>query len=136
LPTGQSCGLNVVCNAAGRCVECLTEDQCPAAPECQAPVCSNFQCDVENVLVDTPCDGGKCNGNGACVECLGNGDCKGSDVCSNGVCGPDLCKNSKKDGLETDVDCGGPVCAKCAAGKACKVDLDCLSNQCNGVVCG
>jgi hypothetical protein len=136
LPIGQSCGLNVVCNDAGHCVECLTEDQCPAAPECQAPACSNFRCDVENVLVDTPCSTGKCDGNGACVECLGNGDCHGSDVCADGKCLPSNCKNGNEDGLETDIDCGGLVCAKCAAGKACILNSDCLSNQCTGDICG
>jgi hypothetical protein len=136
-PTGQSCGLDLVCNDAGRCVDCLTEDQCPAAPECQAPTCNNFRCGVENVLVDTTCSTGKCDGNGACVECLGKGDCDNSDVCVDGKCLPDDCKNGNEDDLETDIDCGGPVCAKCATGKACVVNSDCLSNQCTPAkVCG
>ncbi|MGU7774993.1 YncE family protein [Burkholderia sp. MR1-5-21] len=35
-----------------------------------------------------------------------------------------------KDDLETDVDCGGPVCPKCAQFKSCNVNADCQSNQC------
>lgn len=33
--------------------------------------------------------------------------------------------NGKKDGSETDVDCGGPNAPKCAEGKSCNVDGDC-----------
>jgi hypothetical protein len=33
--------------------------------------------------------------------------------------------NGKKDGTETDVDCGGAAAPKCAEGKSCNVDADC-----------
>lgn len=31
---------------------------------------------------------------------------------------------------ETDVDCGGPLCAKCEVGKYCQIDTDCKSGVC------
>jgi hypothetical protein len=34
------------------------------------------------------------------------------------------------DGAETDVDCGGPACAKCPTFAHCSVDTDCESNIC------
>lgn len=38
----------------------------------------------------------------------------------------DACKDNAKSGDETDVDCGGSVCAKkCDEGKACGKDADC-----------
>src|SRR5207253_10499742 len=40
-----------------------------------------------------------------------------------------------KNGLETDVDCGGPACMKCGGGHACLVNGDCGSNLCSGGVC-
>jgi hypothetical protein len=40
-----------------------------------------------------------------------------------------------KNGKETDVDCGGPDCAKCANTKACGVASDCLSGTCTGGAC-
>ncbi|KAJ8602577.1 hypothetical protein CTAYLR_008775 [Chrysophaeum taylorii] len=40
------------------------------------------------------------------------------------------CINGIQDGAETDVDCGGPVCEACAAGKACAADSDCSSLSC------
>jgi hypothetical protein len=40
------------------------------------------------------------------------------------------CVNGEKDGLETDVDCGGDTCVPCVAGKACGTDLDCATHYC------
>ena len=40
--------------------------------------------------------------------------------------------NGVKDGAETDVDCGGPICPKCADTLACAVDADCASSICDG----
>ncbi len=45
------------------------------------------------------------------------------------------CKDEIKNGQETDVDCGGPVCPACAAGKACIAAGDCQSARCDNDVC-
>jgi hypothetical protein len=52
--------------------------------------------------------------------------CNESDL--GNPCGK--CANGKKDGDETDVDCGG-WCQGCADGKACAADWDCASSSCN-----
>lgn len=39
------------------------------------------------------------------------------------------------DGDETDVDCGGRVCATCSAGKRCLMGTDCASGICTNQVC-
>ncbi|WAM28225.1 hypothetical protein [Myxococcus sp. NMCA1] len=45
---------------------------------------------------------------------------------SDGVfCVPTTCKDGIKTGGETDVDCGGPVCARCGKGKRCHQQSDC-----------
>lgn len=41
-----------------------------------------------------------------------------------------LSTHSKQNGLETDVDCGGPSCTPCPSGSKCLVDSDCLYNNC------
>ncbi|WP_437669460.1 hypothetical protein [Sorangium sp. So ce131] len=42
-----------------------------------------------------------------------------------------LCFDGEKDGLETDVDCGGTLCAKrCGAGKSCASEADCDGLPC------
>ena len=45
------------------------------------------------------------------------------------------CADGKLDGKETDVDCGGGVCAPCAAGKACKAHSDCKVAICASGAC-
>jgi hypothetical protein len=45
------------------------------------------------------------------------------------------CNNGSKDGLETDVDCGGS-CTKCATGKSCAANKDCFSDVCSDGKCG
>ena len=45
------------------------------------------------------------------------------------------CLDNQKNGDETDVDCGGPACPKCALGKACTVDTDCGPGACVKNLC-
>lgn len=48
-----------------------------------------------------------------------------------------LCSDSSKSTSigESDVDCGGNVCEKCANGKTCTTSLDCLENTCVNNIC-
>lgn len=43
---------------------------------------------------------------------------------------PPSCNDGAKNQDETDVDCGGAKCAKCADGKICKAPLDCQNGGC------
>jgi hypothetical protein len=45
------------------------------------------------------------------------------------------CSDGTKDGAETDVDCGGPSCPRCADGKKCSVTTDCTAGNCASGVC-
>jgi hypothetical protein len=40
-----------------------------------------------------------------------------------------------KNGKETDVDCGGGACTKCAPGKTCSLASDCTSSVCKAGLC-
>jgi hypothetical protein len=54
------------------------------------------------------------------------------------VAGPgpvDTCTDGIRDGTETDIDCGGSSCPKCANGKTCGVGSDCSSGTCTGGIC-
>ena len=48
------------------------------------------------------------------------------------------CTDGSRNGGETDVDCGGPSCPRCAADRLCAAATDCLSGLCEGrcVSCG
>ena len=75
--------------------------------------------------------------------CTSNDDCA-SDVCSldqtcagGGACGTCVaptCVDGKKNGLETDLDCGGGTCGGCATGKGCVANNDCNSGVCSSTV--
>jgi len=45
------------------------------------------------------------------------------------------CTDQAKNGDETDVDCGGGVCPKCADGKVCLKHADCKSGVCKSGIC-
>src|SRR5215213_7489141 len=44
------------------------------------------------------------------------------------------CTDRRKDGLETDIDCGG-TCTPCALDRACQTSTDCLSGACKSSKC-
>jgi hypothetical protein len=45
------------------------------------------------------------------------------------------CADKQQDGLETDVDCGGPTCARCPNFDKCLVGSDCQSGVCQNSRC-
>jgi hypothetical protein len=45
------------------------------------------------------------------------------------------CTDHKRNGNETDVDCGGGKCPRCADGKICDVANDCVSGTCESGQC-
>jgi hypothetical protein len=67
--------------------------------------------------------------------CSTHKDCK-YDWCINGSCLPDYCKDGEYTefwpAMETDIDCGGPMCdARCGAGKTCVDNSDCSAGFCD-----
>ncbi len=48
---------------------------------------------------------------------------------------PATCTNDRKDGSETDVDCGGSCDRKCSVGSGCVTGGDCVDLTCTGGTC-
>lgn len=65
-------------------------------------------------------------GSGAASNTGGSGGAPGGTA---GIAG---CVNSERDGFESDIDCGGPLCIPCIDGKKCASDSDCQSGDCSG----
>jgi len=111
------------------CVECIAS--MPAAASCGAGLqCDGFWCEP------FPQCSGECGG--LCAPCATGHPCKvNSDClsgnCVSGMCQLPSCSNGKKDGEETDIDCGS--CGPCANGKLCKAPGDCSSGVCKGGKC-
>jgi hypothetical protein len=53
----------------------------------------------------------------------------GGNAGMGGTMSVDPCENKKKDGTETDVDCGGECTDRCATGKGCGDLTDCIANN-------
>jgi hypothetical protein len=105
---------------------------CGPAHKCQ---CTDGAQDGAETDVD-------CGGNVCGVACADGKGCLVATDCTSGFCGPDsnchpaTCNDKVKDVNETDVDCGGTDCQKCASGKYCNGKADCISNACTGHSCG
>jgi hypothetical protein len=141
---------DVDCGGAS-CPKCAISKTCASATDCALvggfAQCQNNICIVPNAPcgnavkdgseTDVDCGGSQC---GKCQNgwfCSVGTDCK-SGACSGGVCvaANPTCADGIKNGGETDTDCGGPVCAKCAGGQTCSNVGDCLSGSCVLNACG
>ena len=121
---------------------CKAGESCAVARDCESGVCNQttkacapaYTTDGVKNGTETDID---CGGPSAPVCAAGKTCAVGGD-CDSGFCSLDggslKCeprKAGRKDGDETDVDCGGTVAPKCAAEKTCAADRDCASNACS-----
>jgi hypothetical protein len=97
---------------------------CMTGADCASGLCMAGLC-------ESPCD--PSTGAACAVGCESDNDCA-TGVCSNGGCFPPSSRDGKKDGDETDTDCGGSA-PPCADGLMCLVDADCASIHCTGGTC-
>lgn len=105
-----------------------TDDTCTAGIAAHPPKAVGAACTMGG--------GKRCSSASTCVECVADADCA-SQVCDTmtSTCALMVCGDNKKNGSETDVDCGGTQCPPCAAGKACATNADCVGAACVGLVC-
>ena len=82
--------------------------------------------------------GGSCEDACTANDCESDADCNKGYICKNEVCtkkpGSASCADGKKNGDETDVDCGGS-CGGCAENMQCGTNSDCKSDNCADGVC-
>jgi len=101
----------------------------------EAETCDDGNADDTDACLST-CAEATC-GDGAVwagMEACDDGNADDSDMCTT-TCALPTCDDAVKDGPETDVDCGGGECPKCALGKACAGAGDCASGVCTAGVC-
>src|SRR5262249_39805866 len=112
----------------GTCFACAAGKSCSLGSDCQSGICAGGVCQANGCLdgikdgteTDVDCGGGICTTCPNGKACQGNSDCT-SSACNTITltCVASQCADAHKDGLETDVDCGGGICSACATGKAC-----------------
>ena len=104
--------VTVVCDGVGG-LRMQAADDPPTPSACTSSTCGAGVVVTINAVDGTTCSGG---------------------TCSAGTCVPVSCKDGKKNGTETDIDCGGS-CSACADGATCQATKDCKSASCLGGTC-
>ena len=137
--TAKDCGGGEPTNAP----RCPTGQACIETADCDKVLCTGQLCQPPTAVdgiqngteSDKDCGGGaptnarRCNENEMCGE---GSDCD-SRFCTAGICEPR--KAGRKDGDETDIDCGGLVAPACNWGLGCALNDDCESNRCVAGTC-
>jgi hypothetical protein len=62
------------------------------------------------------------------------GSCTPTDWGTDDIA-PASCDDQRRNGTETDIDCGGSQCQRCLVGNACLTGSDCASGECTGGTC-
>jgi cysteine-rich repeat protein len=135
-----SCGDSTI-QQGEQCDDGNDDDTDDCTSLCQDAICGDgFQ------KVDEECDDGNTDDTDMCVAgCLiaacGDGfvlagtegcddaNADETDACTS-LCQPPACDDLLLSGSESDVDCGGGTCPKCADGLVCNAPTDCMSGAC------
>ncbi|MFT3766074.1 MAG: delta-60 repeat domain-containing protein [Minicystis sp.] len=125
-----------VCDGAGSTATANDDTDVPDdGNPCTIDACAGGTPSNTPAAAGAVCGAGQiCDGNGACVACITDADCA-AGTCVANACVVASCTDTVQNAGETDVDCGGPSCAKCADTKKCSASSDCASGLCAGGVC-
>jgi hypothetical protein len=124
--------------------KCADGKKCVMDSDCFYGTCDNTLCVscFDGVMNSTESDidcGGVCGSTcGVNKKCNSGADCT-TGVCNmmTKLCSAPTCTDMVKNGTESDVDCGGSCPNKCAAGKMCTKDGDCVGGtKCLNGICG
>lgn len=121
------------------CPQCSEAKVCNNDTDCMSGVCgpnesANATCNSTDCN-NTSCNSSNCvNGSNNVSYCQGE-VCFKCKICTNVCCLAPTCSDGVMNEDETDVDCGGSRCPKCANTKACNNGSDCMSGICNASVC-
>jgi hypothetical protein len=131
-------------DCGGSCARCATGKSCHVGADCVSGVCSVTTCAAATCFDNVP-NGSESDvdcGGSACPKCATGKACLDATDCASGycaaathVCATPTCSDAARNGAETDVDCGGGACPKCADGKACGNATDCASDACTAGTC-
>lgn len=126
-PDCDGCDPGKPCVIGGDCKQSVC-----AQGVCATPTCADGLKNGMETAAD--CGGAPASTCGPCAvgkACVADGDCA-SGAC-DGVtlkCTAPSCSDGALNGLETGIDCGGPICGStCPNGETCVVDADCASGS-------
>ncbi len=133
--TDVDCG-GPICSGCAVGKKCVQTSDCTAPEGCDKTTkrCDANQCNdgaLDGNETDVDCGGGTCSGCGVGKKCKFTSDCLSGEGCdlTTHTCDANTCNDGLKDGSETDIDCGGPLCNSCGQGKGCLSNSDCLTGE-------
>eukprot|EP00877_Chromochloris_zofingiensis_P011489 jgi/Chrzof1/6594/Cz19g02010.t1 len=136
---------DVDCGGGGCNAVCAVGQTCLSVFDCGSKACTNGKCVDAGTCKNGVKDGAEtdvdCGGTGCSTRCARLAGCAAGSDCSTGYCSggkcsySPACNNGAKDGLETDIDCGGPSCGPCTFGQGCSAASDCGSRLCSSGNC-
>lgn len=121
---------NVVCDPRlQQCVQCASEDDCPASRSCvrnlcvPTVICQDSLACGPNLVCDTAIQ--------RCVECVGDNDCAGDLRCAGGLCRLPCVtdKQCTPDGLVCNISAG--ACVECVGDAQCSGTDVCMAGTCS-----
>jgi hypothetical protein len=137
-------------DCGGGCPGCADGAACNTGSDCQSLVCDAGIC-AEPACNDEQRNGGETGTDcgGPCQQnCGTGGGCEANNDCQSGVCRAQgcaegverccqapSCNDDVRNGIESDVDCGGLGCSACGLGDSCVINLQCNTGFCQGGVC-
>ncbi len=102
---------------------------------CDAGVENDDNGDCTSACQVASCGDGLLHNVGQGVEECDDGNEVDDDACSS-LCIAATCEDGAQNDAESDIDCGGEVCAPCELGQSCKADDDCVGvNKCQDGLC-
>jgi hypothetical protein len=112
---------------------------CGKGADCKSTFCVDSVCCTKPADQCSGCYACNLGGKGECTAVASGSDphgtCpKGGSFCNGGgscTALPPSCSDKLKNGFETDTDCGGNDCSKCASGLKCLGASDCQSSVCS-----
>ena len=120
------------CIDSGDCLSKVCKKGTCMSASCMDGVHNGDESDIDCGGYCRPCDTKrKCQRDMDCVSSV----CGTSPGVVGGVCLAASCSDKRRNGHETDVDCGGEVCRPCAASKTCRLPRDCSTALCQNNLC-
>ncbi|MDP7467540.1 MAG: hypothetical protein QGF25_04845 [Candidatus Woesearchaeota archaeon] len=138
-PCQTGCNADADCGDGKTCEEGLCiGGPCTEDPDCDAGfLCTAGTC-TQGCRQNTNCPLGQVCNNNLCATlgCVRDRDCESGFSCVSGSCKSGNCGDRKRNGDESDKDCGGSCPKKCEDGQNCNANTDCENADCVLNTCG
>lgn len=123
-PPSQICDVDGICRVSPSPLP-VRDASVPQVPDARAPLMSDAQAPVAP----------DASAPDASERCVGDEQCPDGMSCSpEGACIAPACDDRRRNGTESDIDCGG-ICPACTTGGRCNTHDDCQSGSCADFTC-